>query len=198
MSLKRRSAAIAAVTALTIVLAGCAGGGNSGASSSSGPSKAEIDKAMSTATTIDFWSWVPDIQNEIDLFEKKYPKITVNLQNQGGATAQYQKLRAAIKSGDVPDVAQVEYSFLPSFTVTKSVEDLTPYGAAKLKSDFVPSAWSQVSGQGKVWGLPVVGHPGNVDYYINKTMVEKAGLKMPRWGLISGTRTSSKMKPSRS
>src|SRR5215207_1358326 len=32
---------------------------------------------------------------------------------------------------------------------------------------------------GKVWGLPVVGHPGNVNYYINKTMVEKAGLKMP-------------------
>src|SRR5215213_9459177 len=33
--------------------------------------------------------------------------------------------------------------------------------------------------EGKVWGLPVVGHPGNVNYYINKTMVEKAGLKVP-------------------
>jgi ABC-type glycerol-3-phosphate transport system substrate-binding protein len=33
--------------------------------------------------------------------------------------------------------------------------------------------------QGKLWGLPVVGHPGAVQYYINRTMVEKAGLKMP-------------------
>jgi ABC-type glycerol-3-phosphate transport system substrate-binding protein len=32
---------------------------------------------------------------------------------------------------------------------------------------------------GKVWGLPVVGHPGNVQYYYNKTMIEKAGLKIP-------------------
>ena len=33
--------------------------------------------------------------------------------------------------------------------------------------------------EGKVWGLPVVGHPGNVQYYINRTMIEKAGLKVP-------------------
>jgi ABC-type glycerol-3-phosphate transport system substrate-binding protein len=33
--------------------------------------------------------------------------------------------------------------------------------------------------EGKVWGLPVVGHPGNVNYYINKDMVTKAGLKVP-------------------
>jgi ABC-type glycerol-3-phosphate transport system substrate-binding protein len=32
---------------------------------------------------------------------------------------------------------------------------------------------------GKLWGLPIVGHPGAVQYYINRTMVEKAGLKMP-------------------
>jgi multiple sugar transport system substrate-binding protein len=178
MSLKRRSAAIAAVTALTIVLAGCAGGGNSGASSSSGPSKAEIDKAMSTATTIDFWSWVPDIQNEIDLFEKKYPKITVNLQNQGGATAQYQKLRAAIKSGDVPDVAQVEYSFLPSFTITKSVLDLGSYGYGTLKKDYSPSAWAQVTSGDSVWGLPQDLGPTGLLYRTD--LLEKAGVQPPK------------------
>jgi multiple sugar transport system substrate-binding protein len=178
MSLKRRSAAIAAVTALTIVLAGCAGGGNSGASSSSGPSKAEIDKAMSTATSIDFWSWVPDIQNEIDLFEKKYPKITVNLQNQGGATAQYQKLRAAIKSGDVPDVAQVEYSFLPSFTITKSVLDLGAYGYGTLKKDYSPSAWAQVTSGDSVWGLPQDLGPTGLLYRTD--LLEKAGVQPPK------------------
>jgi ABC-type glycerol-3-phosphate transport system substrate-binding protein len=32
---------------------------------------------------------------------------------------------------------------------------------------------------GKLWGLPVVGHPGAVQYYVNTTMVQKLGLKMP-------------------
>src|SRR6266851_666705 len=32
---------------------------------------------------------------------------------------------------------------------------------------------------GKLWGLPMVGHPGAVQYYVNTTMVQKAGLKMP-------------------
>jgi ABC-type glycerol-3-phosphate transport system substrate-binding protein len=32
---------------------------------------------------------------------------------------------------------------------------------------------------GKLWGLPVVGHPGNVQYYVNSTMIQQLGLKMP-------------------
>ena len=32
---------------------------------------------------------------------------------------------------------------------------------------------------GKLWGLPVVGHPGANQYYVNTTMVQKLGLKMP-------------------
>ncbi|MCC7370469.1 MAG: sugar ABC transporter substrate-binding protein [Chloroflexi bacterium] len=33
--------------------------------------------------------------------------------------------------------------------------------------------------EGKLWGLPVVGHPGAIHHFINRTMVEKLGLKMP-------------------
>lgn len=178
MSLKRRTAAVAALAALTIALTGCAGGANGGSTSSSGPSKEEIDKAMTTPTTINFWSWVPDIQNEIDLFEKKYPAITVKLQNQGGATAQYQKLRAAIKSGDVPDVAQIEYSFLPSFTITKSVLDLESYGDGSLKGDYSPSAWAQVSSGQSVWGLPQDLGPTGLLYRTD--LLQKAGVQPPK------------------
>ncbi|HEY2596495.1 MAG TPA: hypothetical protein VGK33_21600 [Chloroflexota bacterium] len=32
---------------------------------------------------------------------------------------------------------------------------------------------------GKLWGLPLVGHPGSVQYYVNTTMVQALGLKMP-------------------
>ncbi|MDN4613527.1 extracellular solute-binding protein [Leifsonia sp. F6_8S_P_1B] len=179
MSLIRRSAAlVAAAVAVSLALAGCAGGSSAGGGSASGPSEDEIAKAMSTETTIDFWSWVPDIQNEIDLFEKKYPKITVNLQNQGGATAQYQKLRAAIKSGDVPDVAQIEYSFLPSFTITKSVLDLGQYGYGDLKDDYSASAWGQVTSGDSVWGLPQ--DLGPTGFLYRTDLLEKAGVQPPK------------------
>ncbi|GAA0431016.1 ABC transporter substrate-binding protein [Leifsonia naganoensis] len=177
MSLKRRSAALAAAAALALILAGCAGGGTGGAKSSSGPSADEIEKALSTPTTIDFWSWVPDIQNEIDAFQKEHPAITVKLQNQGGATAQYQKLRAAIKSGDVPDVAQIEYSFLPSFTITKSILDLGAYGYGDYKKDYSPSAWAQVSSGDSVWGLPQDLGPTGLLYRTD--LLEKAGVQPP-------------------
>lgn len=178
MHLTRRTAMLAGVAALSVALAGCAGGSSGGgAETAKGPTQAEVDKAMTTPTTIDFWSWVPDIQNEIALFEKKYPAITVNLQNQGGATAQYQKLRAAIKSGQVPDVAQIEYSFLPSFTITKSVLDLAPYGFGDLKSAYSPSAWGQVTSGDQVWGLPQ--DLGPTGYLYRSDLFEKAGIEPP-------------------
>ena len=47
-------------------------------SSASTVPQADIDKAMDTETTLTFWTWVPDIKNEVKLFTTKYPKIKVN------------------------------------------------------------------------------------------------------------------------
>jgi ABC-type glycerol-3-phosphate transport system substrate-binding protein len=44
---------------------------------------------------------------------------------------------------------------------------------------FWPGNIATYTRQGKLWGLPVVGHPGAVQYYVNTTMVQKLGLKMP-------------------
>lgn len=170
------TAALIGVAGLT--LAGCATPTPGGGGSTDEITQEQIDEAMSTPTTIDFWSWVPDIQNEIDLFEAKYPEIDIKLSNQGGATAQYQKLRAGIQSGDVPDVAQIEYSFLPSFTITDSVLELSPYGADDLAEDYVPSAWGQVAFNDGVWGLPQdVGPTGQL---YRTDLFEQAGIEVPQ------------------
>ncbi|HYV29978.1 MAG TPA: sugar ABC transporter substrate-binding protein, partial [Candidatus Binatia bacterium] len=44
---------------------------------------------------------------------------------------------------------------------------------------FWPGNLRTYTREGKLWGLPVVGHPGANQYYINRTMIEKAGLKVP-------------------
>ena len=80
--------------------------------------QAEIDKALDTETTLTFWTWVPDIQNEVKLFTTKYPKIKVNVTNVGQGAPHYQKLRSTIQSGQgAPDVAQVEFQYINSFTL---------------------------------------------------------------------------------
>ena len=111
--------------------------------SESGPiSQEEIDEALSTPTELTFWTWVPDIQNEVDLFEEAYPAISVTVENVGQGADHYQQLRTVLLSGEgAPDVAQMEFQFISSFLVTESLLDLTPYGAADLEGDYVPWVW---------------------------------------------------------
>ena len=107
---------------------------------------------------------MPDIENEVKLFEEKYPAIDVTVENVGQGLPHYQKLRSAIEAGEgAPDVAQIEYQYIPSFVLPESLLDLTPYGADDLSGDYVDWAWNQVSPDEEVWAIPQdVGPMGNL------------------------------------
>ncbi|HWU47178.1 MAG TPA: extracellular solute-binding protein [Humibacter sp.] len=176
MKFRKTAAAVAStVTAAALLLTGCSSTPNT--SPATKPvTQAQIDKAMNTPTTLTFWTWVPDIQKEVNLFEKKYPKITVKVVNTTGGAQHYPKLRAALKAGKgVPDVAQVEYDYIPSFTQTKSLLDLTPYGAGNLKDEYVDWVWNQVANSSGVWAVPQDSGPLGTLY--RNDIFSKAGLK---------------------
>lgn len=136
---------------------------------------AEISKAMNTKTTLTFWTWVPNISDEVALFEKKYPKITVKVENVGQGLPHYTKLRTAIKSGNgAPDVAQMEYQYLSSFEVTKGLADLTPYGAASTKSNYPSWIWAQITAGNAVYAVPQDSGPMG-DLY-RSDIFQKAGI----------------------
>jgi multiple sugar transport system substrate-binding protein len=173
--MKRNSAFAvgAGVIATALLLSACSSGGS--ATNSSAVSQADITKAMSTPTTITFWTWVPGLAPEIAAFEKKYPKIKVEMVNAGQSAAEYTKLQAAITAGKgAPDVAQLEYSAVPSFTVTNSVVDLAPYGAASLKNQYTSAAWGYVASGAKVWGIPQ--DIGPMTFIYRNDIVAKAGI----------------------
>ncbi|GAA3334678.1 ABC transporter substrate-binding protein [Curtobacterium citreum] len=173
---KRALALVSGIAIAALALTGCSSGGSSDdTGSSKAISQSEIDKAMNTPTTVTFWTWVPDISNEVKLFEEKYPKITVKVENVGQGLTHYQKLRTALKSGDgAPDVAQMEYQYLPSFEVTNNIADLAPYGAAKTESNYPEWIWKQISRDGKVYAVPQDSGPmGNL---YRKDLLEKAGI----------------------
>ena len=117
-------------------------------------SQADIDKAMKTPTTITFWT-ANKLQPEIDLFEKKYPAIKVNLVDAGSGNNYYTKLRSALKAGKgAPDVAQIEYHHMPSFVLGKNLVNLTPYGAGDVAPRFEKFAWDQVATVTGIYGIP--------------------------------------------
>ena len=99
---------------------------------------------------------MPDIQNQVKLFTTKYPKIKVNVVNVGQGAPHYQKLRTAIQAGQgAPDVAQVEFQYINSFTLGDgSLLDLTPYAPATLKDSYPEWVWAQVNTNGGLWGIP--------------------------------------------
>jgi multiple sugar transport system substrate-binding protein len=105
--------------------------------------------------TLTFWSWVPNIQNEITLFEQSHPNIKIKLINAGQGGPEYTKLRTALKAGSgAPDVVQLELQYLPTFELIHGLADLSPYGANDLKNDYVSWVWNQVSQGTKVYAIP--------------------------------------------
>lgn len=166
----------ALITAM--ILSGCspdAGGGKG----DNGPiTDEQREKALSTPTELTFWTWVPDIENEVALFEEKYPEIDVTVENVGQGLPHYQKLRSAIEAGEgAPDVAQVEYQYIPSFVLNKSLLDLSPYGGDDLSGDYIDWAWNQVSPADEVWAIPQdVGPMGNL---YREDLLTQAGIAEP-------------------
>jgi multiple sugar transport system substrate-binding protein len=179
---RRRLLAAMSAFAVGAVLTACAGGTDSGSSPSAPATvtQAEIDKAMQTPTELTFWTWVPKIDKEVALFQQKYPAIKINVVNAGQGEPQYTKLRTALKAGTgAPDVAQIEFQYIPTFSITNSLVDLRPYGAAALKDEFVDWTWGQVVGaKGEVWAYPQDTGPMGMLY--RKDIFDAHGITPPK------------------
>ncbi|WP_174776973.1 ABC transporter substrate-binding protein [Cryobacterium lactosi] len=180
MNKKARRTAVALVTgavSIGLLVTGCTPS-SSDESTQESVSQDDIDTAMTTPTKLTFWTWVPDIENEVALFEAKYPAIDVTVENVGQGLPHYQKLRSAIEAGEgAPDVTQIEYQYIPSFVLNNSLLDLTAYGADDLSSDYVDWAWNQVSPDEEVWAIPQdVGPMGNL---YREDILTAAGITEP-------------------
>ncbi|MGI9048633.1 MAG: ABC transporter substrate-binding protein [Rubrobacteraceae bacterium] len=141
----------------------CGGGGSQG---SGGP------------VTLTYWSWVPDLDKEVKLFEKAHSNIKVKLVNAGQGAAEYTKLRNAVKAGSgAPDVVQIEFQYIPTFKQINALADISQYGANKLKNDYVSWAWEQVSDGSKVYAIPQDSGPMGLLY--RKDIFDKYGLTVP-------------------
>jgi multiple sugar transport system substrate-binding protein len=174
--MKHWNRAVALLSAAAVVVAlGACSAGDVDAAAPQEVSKADIDKAMSTPTKLVFWSSLGTLQSNIDMFEKKYPDIDIELVNPGSSTEYYTKLTAALQTGtNVPDVVQLHGRMLSTYVASDDLVDLRQYGADELEKDFTPYAWQSVTAGDGVYAIPQDGGPMALLY--RSDLYEKAGV----------------------
>ena len=176
----RRGAAALAVGALAAAGLTACSSSSSGSSTSSGStaSASDIAAALQKKSTLTVWAWAPQDKDIVAAFEKKYPNVTVNLENEGTSTTQYTKLQNAIKAGSgVPDVAQIEYYALPQFAVAGSVQSLDGYGLDSLKSGYSTAVGDAITVNGSLDALPQ--DTGPMALFYNEKIFKQYGLTVP-------------------
>lgn len=158
----RRAVTVAAAFAATaLVITGC----------TSTPSADE-------PVEITFWTWLPDMQKTIDLFEASHPNITVKVENVGVGVDEYTKIQNAVDAGSGgPDVAHMTYDAVPAFALTGALADLTKTGGDSIADTFLPGVVSLVQFGDAIYGVPQDFGPG-VMYY-RQDVFEAAGIEVP-------------------
>jgi multiple sugar transport system substrate-binding protein len=154
------------VVAAALLTAGCTGTANT-PSSSSGP----VD--------LTFWSWAPNMNKVVDLWNKDNPDIHVTLVKVDAGDPAVTKLLTTIKAGSgAPDLMQAEYQKIPTLVASNALADVSKEIPSGLAKKFSSGVWSAVTlGGNAVYGIPQ--DSGPMMFYYRKDVFDQLGLTAP-------------------
>lgn len=173
MNLKRTAVAAAVLSA--VVLSGCSSTGSDASTDAASctPAEGKVD--------LSFTSWIPGIEEVVDVWNQANPDIQVAVQTgPNGNSGTYQNFFNQLKAGNAPDLGQIEYDALPNFRVQNGLMDL---GACEdvmaAKDDFVDWTWGQVSlGESdSVYAVPQ--DSGPMAMFYRADLFEQNGIAIP-------------------
>ena len=123
------------------------------------------------------WSWVPDLQLQVDMFNAAHPGIQIELVNAGQGDPEYQAVRAGLQAGSgLPDVVQIEFQHLESFRQLDAFADIGEW-ANPHKAEFPEGTWSQLGQGGVINAMPQDTGPMAMLY--RKDIFDKQGITPP-------------------
>jgi multiple sugar transport system substrate-binding protein len=152
--------AVALGAAAAVTLAGCSAGGGEEA----GPIQLE------------YWAWVAESQAVVDQWNAENPDIQVNFTDAGGGNDSSTRLVTAVRAGNAPDVALVEYTTLPAMVVGGVAADITEY-VGDISDAFAEGTWQQTTFDEVVYGIPQDVGPMALIYRAD--LFEAAGVGAP-------------------
>ncbi len=175
-----RLLAAAAALAAIAVTAACGGGGETGAAA--GGAGACEPAPPGTKVELTFTSWVPGMQQTVDLWNQANPDIQVAYTEVvGGNDGTYQSYANQIRAGTTGDLGMIEFDNLPSFRLQNGLANI---GACQPVVDGIDGYpdWtrSQISfgEDGAVYGVPQ--DVGPLAFYYRKDLYDAAGLQPPK------------------
>jgi ABC-type glycerol-3-phosphate transport system substrate-binding protein len=186
------------LAACTLVLAGC-GTSTGGNSSASGPASGDV-------TVWDYYGEATPLKKSIAEFEKVHPEIKVNYQAFDYNTT-HDKFAVATSSGDAPDLATVDMTWIPSFAANGLLSDLAPLSGGKLNGQSMDSQYTAGANEAMRYQGKQVAALYDFDayaLYYRKDILEQKHIAVPKtWDdLVAASakmaeRSSPSAKPSR-
>jgi len=169
MRTKSVKLAVTAMAAATILLAtGCSAGGGGGGGADE---KVELRFAWWGSEQLDA---IKDEQ--ITLFEKKYPNISV-VQEPSEYAGYYDKLATQVAGGNGPDVLQVTYNVIAEYAGRGALLDLSTVEDELDLSNYAAGSLDGGMYEGANYGVPTgLGARGII---VNLDLFEAAGIEVP-------------------
>ncbi|MEU0414453.1 extracellular solute-binding protein [Streptomyces griseorubiginosus] len=161
----RAVAGAAAALSLSLVLSACGGGDDTDSAAGTTQGKVKLE----------FWSWTEGISDQVAVWNKAHPETQVTFVNAAGDTV-YQKLRAAITSGNAPCLSKMDGMNLANFAADGLLTDISKQ-AAPYKSRYTVPAWNSVSPGGATYGIPTGSSPLFTAYRAD--LFAKYGIRAP-------------------
>ncbi|GAA2858116.1 extracellular solute-binding protein [Streptosporangium fragile] len=169
---KNRLATAAAVLLSAALAAGCSGAAQEPAA------PAAQNSAPSGPVTLTYWTWVPNMDKVVAVWNQANPDIRVTVSKQAGGDDAAAKFLTAAKAGNPPDLVQAEYQMLPSFVAADAVADLKNE-VGQAKAEFGEGIWGLVTlGTDGVYAVPQ--DSGPMMLYYRKDLFDKYGIEVPK------------------
>lgn len=129
------------VASVTVLLAACTGGGGE-------------TSGKTTITVLDYYGSATPFSKEVVAgFEKKYPDITVKVEA-GDWDTMHEKFTVRVASGDSPDVATMDMTWIPTFASKGIFANLTDLSGGQLNGKPITDQYTE----GAVEAMTFDGH----------------------------------------
>ncbi|WP_406186574.1 ABC transporter substrate-binding protein [Streptomyces sp. NBC_01006] len=161
----------ASVASLALLVTACGGEAKPGGAGAAGGSPEQ-------PLTVTYWSSSAGAQQTADAFNKTHPSIRVQFSAVPGGPDGAAKLANAVKGGDAPDIATMDYSALPEFASGGNLEDLSGTSGKLVSEKFPEAVQSLVKLGGKTWAVPFDVTP--LELFYRKDIFEKHGVAVPK------------------